>query len=66
MTESVLLRGNTACGILFCVFGPRQVRLTAVWDFARDVILYYDSAGVRFRTAPRQVRRSISLAEEFG
>lgn len=52
MTEAVLRRQGTPCGMLFCVFGPRRVRLTAVWDFAHNLVRYYDSAGRRFRAAP--------------
>lgn len=65
ITESVLQRGGAPCGVLFCVFGPRQVRLTAVWEFDQDVIRYYDSAGARFRTAPRPSQRRVRLAEEI-
>jgi len=47
MTEAVLRQQGTPCGVLFCVYGPRRVRLTAVWDFAHNRVRYYDSAGRR-------------------
>lgn len=49
MTEALLRKRDAPCGVLFCVFGPRNVRLTAVWDFASERVLFYDSAGQRFR-----------------
>jgi hypothetical protein len=52
MTEAVLRRRGKPCGVLFCVFGPRRVRLTAVWDFTHNLVRYYDSAGHRLRALP--------------
>jgi hypothetical protein len=52
MTEAVLRRRGKPCGVLFCVFGPRRVRLTAVWDFTHNLVRYYDSAGHRLQALP--------------
>jgi len=57
MTECLLVRGGTPCGLMFCLFGPRQVRLQAVWDFDRDAVRYYDSAGRRVKTRQRRMRQ---------
>ncbi|MBM4000890.1 MAG: hypothetical protein FJ297_15350 [Planctomycetes bacterium] len=47
MTERILLRGGTACGIYFCMHGPRSVKLTAIWETDRNTILFYGSNGQR-------------------
>lgn len=59
MTEMTLLRGHRPCGVYFCVYGPRKMKLTAIWDTERNQVLFYDSAGDRFQKtqlapAPRQ------------
>lgn len=50
MTERVLLRGGRLQGVLFWITGPRQVRLSAIWDADRRQVLFYDSAGDRYLT----------------
>lgn len=47
MTERVLVRGGQPCGMYFCIHGPRQVKLTAIWETDKNSILFYDSAGQR-------------------
>ncbi len=47
MSERVLTRQGKPCGFYFCVYGPRSVRLTAVWDLAKNMIWFYDSLGRR-------------------
>lgn len=58
ITERILVRGKRPCGILFCLHGPRSVRLTAIWETDRNSILFYNSSGERvlktqLRHAPR-------------
>ena len=48
MTERILVRGTAACGIYFCVHGPRAVKMTAIWETDRNTILFYDPSGERF------------------
>lgn len=48
MTERILVRGDTPCGIFFCLHGPRNVRYTAIWETDRNTILFYGSCGDRF------------------
>jgi hypothetical protein len=48
MTERLLLRGGRPCGIRYCLYGPRAVRFTAIWETERNRILFYDSTGERF------------------
>ncbi len=45
MTERTLFRQGKSCGVLFCVKGPRSVTFTAIWDQAKNLVIYYDSVG---------------------
>jgi hypothetical protein len=47
ITERVLYRHDVACGVFFCLHGPRSIRLTAVFDTDAERILLYDSLGQR-------------------
>lgn len=49
MSEQVLFRGPQACGMHFCLHGPRAVMFTAIWETRRHTILFYDSTGRRFQ-----------------
>ena len=51
MTERILTRGGTPCGIYFCVHGPRQVKFTAIWETDGNTILFYGASGERFYRA---------------
>jgi hypothetical protein len=46
--ERILHQRGRPCGIQFCVAGPRAVRLTAYWEAAKRIVLFYDSTGERF------------------
>ena len=48
ITERVLLRGGTPCGMYFCLHGPRATKFTAIWDTDRNQVLFYGSRGERF------------------
>jgi hypothetical protein len=48
--ETILVRNGRPCGIFFCLLGPRNVRLTAIWETQRNTILFYGSAGQRLKT----------------
>jgi hypothetical protein len=57
MSERVITRHGKACGFFFCIYGPRNVRLTAVWDLGKNTILFYDSLGRRVAScSPPQPR----------
>ncbi len=67
MTERLLRRGGTPCGVLFVVHGPRNVVFNAVWEMDRNNVLFYGSSGERFQTtrltvAPRIPDSSLQLA----
>ncbi|GIW90114.1 MAG: hypothetical protein KatS3mg109_0546 [Pirellulaceae bacterium] len=47
MTERILLRQHKPCGIYYCLHGPRNVKLTAIWETDRQTILFYGSDGQR-------------------
>jgi hypothetical protein len=47
LTERILVRGGRPCGIFFCLYGPRSVKLTAIWETDRNTILFYGSSGQR-------------------
>jgi hypothetical protein len=59
ITERILVRGNKACGIYFCLHGPRSVKLTAIWETERNTILFYGSSGER--TAMTQLEAVLRL-----
>lgn len=52
MSERPLTSAGKLRGWHFCLHGPRQLRLTAIWDVESSVILYYGSQGERFLTTP--------------
>lgn len=47
LIERLLLRGGAPCGMYFCLHGPREVRLTAIWEMDRNTVLFYGSSGDR-------------------
>ena len=50
LTETRLQRSGRACGMFFCLHGPRSVRYTAIWESEQNQILFYGSTGERFQT----------------
>ncbi len=46
-TEQVLNRRGKPCGMLFCLHGPRSVKLTAVWESEKNTVLFYQATGER-------------------
>ncbi len=48
MTETPVFRRGNPCGILFCLYGPRLLRLTAIWDFTANQLVFYNAAGERY------------------
>lgn len=49
LSERELARPNGHCGTLFCLHGPRQLQLTAIWEVDRNVVWFYNAVGERFR-----------------
>lgn len=52
MSQRVLTQRGKPCAFYFCIYGPRSVRLTAVWDVRRRLIFFYDSLGRRAASQP--------------
>ena len=51
-TDEVLFRQGTPCGMHFCLYGPRELMLSAVWETETNSILFYGCNGDRLqRTA---------------
>lgn len=48
LTETPLTRNGQACGLQFCLHGPRSVRLEAIWVADRNLLYCYDACGARF------------------
>lgn len=49
LTERTLIRSNRPCGVMFCLHGPRAVKLSAIWETERNTVLFYGQTGERFR-----------------
>ena len=47
VSERILVRGTTPCGLFFCLHGPRSVKFTAIWETERNSILFYGATGER-------------------
>jgi hypothetical protein len=50
LSESLLVRRGSPCGVYFCLHGPRSLCLTAIWETDGNTIMFYGSRGERFRT----------------
>jgi len=48
-SESLLKqRRENACGVMFCLHGPRAVKITAIWEKNRNRVLFYGPTGKRY------------------
>jgi hypothetical protein len=47
MTERILMRSGSVCGLYFCLHGPRSVKLSAIWETQCNRVLFYGSTGER-------------------
>lgn len=48
VTETVLTRGGLTCGRQFQLFGPRSIRLGAIWASDHNLIYFYSANGERY------------------
>ncbi len=48
LSETSLIRSGRDCGLHFCLRGPRNVRLEAIWVADHNTIYFYDARGMRF------------------
>jgi hypothetical protein len=54
ITERALVRRNETCGLHFCVYGPRNVKLTAIWEKDANTVLFFGSNGGRVQRTKLQ------------
>ena len=62
MTERILVRGGSPCGLYFCLHGPRAVKFTAIWETDRNTVLFYDAVGQRVQRS--QLTHAPTLASQ--
>lgn len=48
VTETILRRGGESCGLQFQLFGPRSIRLGAIWAADHNVVYFYAANGERY------------------
>lgn len=64
LTRRTLYRNDRPCGIYFCLHGPRQVRLSAIWASDRNTLFFYRATGERYHTVRLTERPGIDLLDE--
>ena len=50
-SEMVLKRGggnDYSCGVMFCLHGPRAVKISAIWERENNRVLFYGPTGKRY------------------
>jgi hypothetical protein len=52
VAETILRRGEQSCGLQFQLFGPRSIRLGAIWAADHNVIYFYAANGERYLKLP--------------
>jgi hypothetical protein len=62
MTEVRLTNGSGPCGIQFCLRGPRNVCLGAIWAVDRNVVYLYDARGTRY--AKLRLKNGLALMDQ--
>lgn len=48
LAETQLTRQGRPCGLQFLLYGPRDVKLNAIWATDRNRLYFYDTRGVRY------------------
>lgn len=56
ISEMPLCKAGRICGVQFTVYGPRQIRLSAIWAADQNVIYFYDTRGERYLKIPLRYR----------
>ena len=62
VNETILRRGERSCGLQFQLFGPRSIRLGAIWAADHNVIYFYAANGERYLKLPLPHRIPEELA----
>ena len=63
VNESILWRGEESCGLQFQLFGPRSIRLSAIWAADHNVIYFYAANGERYLKLRLQHRIADAMPE---
>ncbi|MBC8291033.1 MAG: hypothetical protein H8E37_12025, partial [Planctomycetes bacterium] len=63
LQERDLKKLGKPCGLQFSLFGPRQVRLSAVWASDRNVLYFYDTRGTRYLKVQLRHRIAVEAQE---
>lgn len=63
VNETILRRGEEPCGLQFQLFGPRMIRLGAIWATDHNVIYFYAANGERYLKVRLKHRISEAIAE---
>ena len=62
MTELQVTRGGWLCALQFCLRGPRNVRLAAIWAADQNVVFLYDAAIVHY--AKLRLKHRLAMQEQ--
>jgi hypothetical protein len=62
MTQREVVQGGKTVGVYFCVHGPRSVKLTAICDLIKRVVVFYGTDGLRRDSMPISVGGRMSAA----
>ena len=62
MTQREVVRGGKTVGVYFCVHGPRSVKLTAICDLVKKVVVFYGTDGLRRDSMPISIRAAMPAA----
>jgi hypothetical protein len=63
LSERLLARDGKPCGLYFCLHGPREIRLTAIWETDSNTILFYGCSGQRIGRTQLLDGPSLDLAD---
>ena len=47
-TETPLIKKGKLCGLQYTLYGPRNVRLEAIWATDHNIIYFYNAQGERY------------------
>jgi hypothetical protein len=62
MTQREVVRAGKTVGVYFCVHGPRSVKLTAICDYFKNMVIFYGSDGIRRESMPVAVKQPAAKA----
>jgi len=60
MTQREVVKGGETVAVYFCLHGPRSVKLTAICDHAKKVVVFYGTDGLRHDSMPISMRLPIA------